>query len=155
MNTTLNQLKFARIYTLGKLANTEGPKWDLQPEGVNNTVRWNAGHIFVSMENFVQQIDPTYEPVHPEWFPFFMSGTSPMTWDEAAPSEEDILEELKIQPERVIYTLQDKMEQLLPKAMEIGEIHSMTDAESLLHFAIWHEGIHAGVIHVLNNVNCN
>ena len=155
MNSTLNQLKFSRIYTLGKLANTEGPKWDLQPEGVNNTVRWNAGHVFVSMENFVQQIDPDYEPVRPEWFPFFMSGTSPATWEEAPPSEDDILEELKIQPDRVIHHLEDKMDSLLPKAMEIGEIHSMVEAESLLKFAIWHEGIHAGVIQVLNNVNCN
>ena len=64
---TLGQLNFARIYTQGRLQSVKDEQWDIQPEGFHNTIRWNVGHIFVSMENLIHRGVPEYEVSHPEW----------------------------------------------------------------------------------------
>ena len=75
-----------RMYTLGRLKNSKEEAWDTQPNGFGNTIRWNAGHIFVSMEALVQKALGEYEPVNPEWIPLFVTGTSPAGWGENVPS---------------------------------------------------------------------
>ena len=77
---SLNQLNLTRLYTLGRLGQTSDTEWDTQPKGYNNTIRWNAGHIFVTMEYFVNLVIDDYEMVHPEWIPFFTRGSSPAEW---------------------------------------------------------------------------
>ena len=74
---TINQLKFTRIYTLGRLRQTVDTEWDTQPKGYNNTIRWNAGHIFVTMETLMQRAIAEYEPVHPEWHSAFCTRNEP------------------------------------------------------------------------------
>lgn len=79
---TIEQMKFARGYTLGRLSKLEGADWDRVHPGFSNNIRWNAGHIFVSLENFAKMIAPDYEIEQPEWAGLFNTGTSPVNWDE-------------------------------------------------------------------------
>ena len=90
------------MYTLGRLQKSPEGKWDTQPEGFNNTIRWNAGHIFVSMETLIQKAIAGIQPVNPEWIPLFVSGTSPSKWEVEPPSNEEFLAALKEQPERIL-----------------------------------------------------
>ena len=83
----MNQLKFTRIYTLGRLVKSKAEAWDAQPTGFNNTIRWNAGHIFVTMETLVQKAVEGYELVNPEWIPLFVSGSGPNDWEGECPFE--------------------------------------------------------------------
>jgi len=148
----LNQLNFARIYTQGRLQSVKPEQWDIQPEGFNNTIRWNVGHLFISLESFVKQVVPSYEPVHPEWIPLFKGGTKPADWTGEPPTNEDLLAALAEQPARVIEVLTGKLDQSLPEPMKIGNMLEMATVESVIQFAVWHEGIHAGIIYALNKV---
>ncbi|MDX1806320.1 MAG: DinB family protein [Paenisporosarcina sp.] len=149
---TINQMKFARVYTNGRLQSVKDEQWDIQPEGFNNTIRWNVGHIFVSMESFIKKSIPTYEPVHPEWIPLFKGGSKPEDWNVEPPTNEELLAALAEQPKRVEEILSGKVDQPLSEVMSIGPLHKMATIDAVIQFASWHEGIHAGVIYSLNKV---
>ena len=149
---TLKQLNLARTYTLGRLKQSKEEAWDTKPAGFNNTIRWNAGHIFVSMETLVQKALANYTPVNPEWIPLFVTGSSPEGWEGNVPSNEELLAALKAQPARVMAALEGNLGNTLAEPMSIGPIHTMETAEAVVQFAVWHEGIHAGIIDGLNRV---
>lgn len=149
---TLGQLNFARIYTQGHLQSVKDEQWDIQPEGFHNTIRWHVGHIFVSMENLVHRGLPEYEVVHPEWAKLFGTGTKPSDWTEAPPTNEQLLSALAEQPARVKEFLTGKLDQQMPDVMSLGKFHDMATVEAVIQFAIWHEGVHAGIIFALNKV---
>src|SRR3954449_4224612 len=92
---TIEQLKFARIYTIGRLSQVKDEAWDKQPTGFNNTIRWNVGHIYCSLENFTSTVLPTYEHKHQEWQSLFARGTSPANWEGKIPSNEELIAALQ------------------------------------------------------------
>lgn len=149
---TLNQLNFSRMYTLGRLKQARAEAWDTKPNGFNNTIRWNAGHIFVSMEAFVQKALSEYEPVNPEWIPLFVTGTNPEGWGKNVPSNEELIAALKEQPARIVAVLEGNLGNVLVEPMSIGPMHTMDTVEAIVQFIVWHEGVHAGTIHGLNRV---
>ncbi|SIT75023.1 DinB family protein [Edaphobacillus lindanitolerans] len=142
---TIEQMKFARGYTLGQLKKLEGADWDKMPAGFNNNVRWNAGHIFVSLEGFTKAIDPDYEIQNPDWTPLFNTGTSPSDWNGHVPSAEEILGALKSQTDRIAETLEGKLDSRLANPMNLGG-HEMNTGDAVLQFTVWHEGVHAGLL---------
>ena len=149
---TLGQLNFARIYTQGRLQAIHEEQWDIQPQGFNNTIRWNVGHIFTTMESLVKKGIPTYEPVHPEWAQFFKGGTKPADWTLDPPTKEELLAALAQQPARVIDFLTGKLDQEMPEVMKIGKLHDMKTVDAVIQFVIWHEGVHAGLILGLSKI---
>lgn len=147
---TLTQLKFTRGYTLSRLKQSADDAWDVQPEGFNNTIRWNVGHILVTTEGLIKQAVPEYEATYLEWASFFGGGTSPGTWDKEPPSNDELLKALKEQTEHIASLLEGKLADTLTEPVNIGKIHSMHTVDEVVQFAGWHEGVHAGVIHGLN-----
>ena len=146
---TLNQMNFTRVYTLGRLSQSSEVEWDTQPRGYNNTIRWNAGHIFVTMEYFANLVIEEYETVNPKWIPFFVTGTSPSSWEGDVPSNEEILTALHEQKERIIKAFEGKLEEPIAEPIKIGP-HTMTTVGAIVQFVVWHEGVHAGMINGLN-----
>ena len=147
---TLNQLNFARIYTLGRISQVKEETRDLQPTGFHNTIRWNVGHVYVNAEVLTQKAIPTYEIVHPEWVPLFVPGTKPNDWDVEPPTSEELVIALKEQTERIKAVLDNNLSNILIESMSIGNLHEMKTVEALVQFMVWHEGVHAGIIHALN-----
>jgi len=147
---TINQLNFARIYTLGRIGQVEEDSWDIQPKGFNNTIRWNVGHIYVNAEILTQKSGPTYEIVHPEWMPLFVPGTKPSDWTIEPPTSEELIGALKEQTERLKGEFGNNLSSILIESMSIGNLHEMKTVEALVQFMVWHEGVHAGIIHALN-----
>ena len=146
---TLNQMNFTRVYTLGRLSQSGETEWDTQPRGYNNTIRWNAGHIFVTMEYFVNLVIDEYETVNPKWIPFFVTGTSPASWEGDVPSNEEILTALREQTARITKDVEGKLEEPIAEPIKIG-LHTMTTVGAIVQFVVWHEGVHAGMINGLN-----
>lgn len=146
---TLNQMNFTRVYTLGRLSQSSKAEWDTQPRGYNNTIRWNAGHIFVTMEYFANLVIEEYETVNPKWIRFFVTGTSPSSWEGDVPSNEEILTALHKQKERIIKAFEGKLEEPIAEPIKIGP-HTMATVEAIVQFVVWHEGVHAGIIDGLN-----
>ncbi len=149
---TLDQFNFTRVYTLGRLKSVSDDKWDIQPNGVNNTIRWNVGHIYTTLESLIHRGVPTYEVQHPEWKAFFAGGTKPADWTEEAPSKEELLSALHEQSSRVHEFLTDKLSEQMSEGMTIGKFHEIVTVEDVILFAIWHEAVHAGIIFSLNKM---
>lgn len=137
---------------MGYLKKSRDEAWDIQPNGFNNTIRWNAGHIFVSMEALVQKALGDYKPVNPEWIPLFVTGSSPEGWGGHVPSNEELLEALKEQPARVVAALEGNLGNVLTESMSIGPMHTMETVEAIVQFVVWHEGVHSGIINGLSNI---
>ncbi|WP_339252299.1 DinB family protein [Sporosarcina sp. FSL W8-0480] len=147
---TIEQLKFARIYTMGRLSQVNDDVWDVQPKGFNNTVRWNVGHVYCTLENFTSMVIPSYEPHYQEWQTFFVRGTSPAEWEGQAPLKEELIAALQEQLPRIVGELEGKLDEVLPEPLKIGDMLTMGTVDAVIQFALWHEGLHAGVIHGLN-----
>jgi len=101
------------------------------------------------MEKFVQFAVPSYEIVHPEWIPLFITGSSPASWEGDIPSNEELTTALKEQSKRVIGVLEGKLDAAIPETINIGA-HAMDTVEAVIQFTLWHEGVHAGMIDGLN-----
>jgi len=147
---TIEQLKMARMYTMGRLSQAKEDAWDKQPNGFNNTIRWNAGHIYISLEQFTARALPSYEPQHNEWGTYFGMGTSPAKWEGQVPSKEELLAALQEQLPRIVEALEGKLGEVLPEPLKIGNMLTMGTVDAVIQFSVWHEGVHAGVIHGLN-----
>ena len=87
--------------------------------------------------------------VHTEWIPFFVRGTSPSSWEGDIPSNEEILTALKEQPTRIVKALEGKLSQSIAEPIKMGR-NIMETVEAIVQFAVWHEGVHAGIIDGLN-----
>src|SRR5690625_4561434 len=94
---TMKMFKYSRTSTLILLPKLEENLWDIQPDGFPNTIRWNAGHIYVTADDFLTDADETYEVKRPDWFDLFLDGTRPSEWTGDIPSKEEIMEALREQ----------------------------------------------------------
>ena len=142
--------KYSRTSTLIGLGNIDKRKWDEQPDGYPNTIRWNAGHVFCTAEEFLNKADDNYEVYFPEWNALFIDGTHPSQWNGKAPSADDIIAALKEQGDRIYDYFNGKLQN---EATEHLTFHSLTmdTAGASLQFVTWHEGIHLGIIKSLSN----
>src|SRR5690625_90324 len=147
---TINQFQYSRKSTIIGLTNIDENIWDEQPAGFPNTIRWNAGHIYATAEEFLNKADHNYEITYPDWFDYFIDGTRPSEWDENVPQASVILKALKEQDERIATYFKDKLPN---KASERVDIHALSidTADASVQFVTWHEGLHLGIIKALVN----
>ncbi|KXH80088.1 hypothetical protein AU377_10020 [Sporosarcina sp. HYO08] len=151
---TIQQLRLARMHTIGRVKRIEDAKWDVLPGEFNNNIRWHVGHIYVTMETLIQQALPSYEVVHPEWIPFFIDGTSPGDWGDDAPTSDVLLAAIRDQLNRIPNFLEGKMVGDAAEPLVIGDdIMTIGNIDDIVQFIAWHEGVHAGVIDALGKVS--
>lgn len=147
----LNMYKYSRTSTLILLNKFPEKKWDIQPEGFPNTFRWNAGHIFCTAEDYLNEADNDYKITNPEWFDLFLDGTRPSEWPEDVPSAKEIIEALKAQQQRIFEYFQGKLKQEASKTRDVNGL-MLNNIESSLQFVTWHEGIHIGVLNAMTKI---
>ncbi|GIN94050.1 DinB family protein [Siminovitchia terrae] len=56
---------------LNVLAELNDENLDIQPTGHPNTIRWNAGHLYITAEFLLNKADRDYEIKRTEWAAFF------------------------------------------------------------------------------------
>lgn len=142
---------FSRMAALRIVEHAPEEKWDKQPGECSNTIRWNAGHIYVSAEVMLNMADETYEISHPEWNALFASGTRPSEWTGETLEAAEIIEALREQSGRIEKHFAGKLEQDASKPLVIGPLEMKT-AEAILQFVIFHESMHAGTINTLSKL---
>lgn len=148
---TIKQFQFYRVYTLIHLKHIDEKKWDAQPDGFSNTIRWNAGHLYVTAEGLLHRADTGYEMKKPEWAAFFAPGTRPAEWKEEPPASTDIIASLEEQSGRIASFFEGKLNNPASEPLVI-QGHSMDSGEAILQFVSWHEGIHTGMIKSLDKI---
>lgn len=80
-------------------------KLDLIPEGFNNSIRWNLGHLLAAWDHGIfPKLGDSWRIPKPYHY-LFPNGTSPRDWREAPPSLKDIVRVMKEQKEQVTEAL--------------------------------------------------
>ena len=137
----LTRSKLLEVF--GELTEAEA---DYQPEGFNNTIRWQLGHILVSAEAFLFNYPGCESPLPKLYGEFFNSGTSPKYWQRSAPSLNDI---------KSNYLSQEKRIKKLPQEYWREEVtgplskFNLQTKNELFHFLLNHEAMHLGQIQSL------
>lgn len=142
---SLQMFAYSRTSVLIALQNINESKWDNQPSSFPNTIRWNAGHMYITAEVFLNKADPNYTVMHPEWEKLFIDGTSHLKWLEEPPTKEEIIHALEKQKERILtYSSAD----LNKDASETQVFHALSlhTVEAALQFVTWHDGLHLGIL---------
>ncbi|HET7628696.1 MAG TPA: DinB family protein [Bacillales bacterium] len=144
------QLRMSRRLTLAALKATPEAIADKQPGAFNNSLRWNFGHIYVSlnglMYGFAGEEDPSPEG-YKEWFD---RGTSPEDWGDAEmPSLARLQALLEAQPELIEERFTGRLEERTERPFGLIKTGRPAIIGDLLNFGIYHEGLHLGWIHGL------
>jgi hypothetical protein len=143
------QLDFYRHLTLSLFDSLDESSADVVPEGYNNSIRWNLGHILVATENLALGYAGLEMNVPNEYIQLFVPGTKPDDWKITPPTLEELKTLLTAQPERIKLCLEGKLAQPLAKPFHIpGLVEFQTVGENL-NFALYHEGQHTGFIKAL------
>ncbi|WP_164525494.1 DinB family protein [Siminovitchia acidinfaciens] len=149
---SLKQFRLFRRLTLNALSEVNEENLDVQPKGHPNTVRWNAGHLYIAAEFLMNKADRDYVVKRPEWATFFAPGTRPSDWETDPPAIQDIILALEEQRDRIPEHFSGKLSNPASEAFVIGS-YNMNTVDSLVNFILYHEGIHCGIIKALNNTS--
>ncbi|OAS22723.1 DinB family protein [Paenibacillus oryzisoli] len=147
---TLKQLEFIRKSTIKVVEGLSEDTLDDMPEGFNNNIRWNLGHIIFVQEKFAFHF--IGEPLQiPENFErLFAKGTRPADWaEEELPSLETLLALLVEQPQRIQSILHGRLDESVAKPFTTGNGLLLTTIGELLNYTLYHEGMHFNMISLL------
>lgn len=149
---SLEMFAYSRTCVLIALRNIHENKWDNQPNGFPNTIRWNAGHMFMTTEVFLNKADPNYTIMYPQWKELFINGTRPSDWLDEPPSKEKIISALDEQKKRILTTYSP--DNLKKEAAQIQVFHALSlhTVEAALQFITWHDGLHLGILKSMDKV---
>lgn len=141
------QLESYRSYVLSAVENITNKEAEIIPNGFNNNIRWNLGHIYLDQYSWIQAVTKENTCVPEQFHSWFGFGTSPNDFTSETPSFEQLKILLKEQPTYLKETYGDRLErEFLPIDM------NMTTIEQVLIRTIFHEGIHLQAI--LNLTRC-
>lgn len=121
---------------------------DTIPEGFNNNVRWNLGHI-VTITDQLASYPAGEKPLLPKPFhKSFGNGTSPKDWNEETPSLDEIIQALEEQPKQLKEKYAGRLFEPLPKPFKLVGVEYNTLGD-VLAFNLFHEGLHVGQINTM------
>lgn len=132
-----------------KVSQLPAEKRNLIPEGFNNSLHWQLGHL-LTVTNMIAFQFAGKDSVIPESYKaFFGSGTKPSDWTQEPPAWDALIEELTSQCKVIEDTFAGKLEE--PLAVKENFAKAETVGEALL-INISHESSHAGMINAMLKV---
>jgi hypothetical protein len=150
METSLKLLRRTRQAMLDLLADLSKEQVVMIPEGFNNHLLWNLGHVTVTQQLLTYQLAGLAINLNDELLELFRRGTSPKTWSRQVSKEE--LSDLSLS--LIDKTLEDYRSGLFQEPHDRptlfpyqtsfgGKLESITDA---IAFNNLHEGLHFGTM---------
>ncbi|MEF3306075.1 DinB family protein [Paenibacillus sp. GYB003] len=140
-------LDMSRSRTLQIAADVTESQADVVPEGFNNNIRWNLGHIVTVQERFAFRLIGEPMDLPEELMSLFVGGTKPADWQTPAPGLAELRTLLEEQPERIRKRIEGRLDEKLK--VPFKELDRLAD---VLAFGVGHEGLHAGYIQALKRV---
>lgn len=142
------QLNFVRGQVLKQLQGVTEETADRIPDGFRNSIRWNAGHIYVVLERYAFLY--TGLPLHlPEGFKEqFEFNTSPLTRPDGVrvPTLPELEQLMSGQLGRIQEALGDRLSERLANPYTTSTGMTLETPEQFLSFNLYHEGMHMSVI---------
>lgn len=141
----INTAKTVRSLVIHQVQSIPEEIFDIQPQGLPNTIRWNVGHIICSLDFFIAGHVPLNSNFPETYNSFFQTGTKPADWTSAPPTKEELLGYLTQQLASLSEISPGIMDQRLNAPFEMGPLRFETVGE-LFNFAFIHETIHFATI---------
>lgn len=144
-----NQLRVIRNNTLSSVKDLSEEQANIVPQGFNNNIRWNLGHIYLVQERFAFGF--TKEPMQvPENFnELFGKDTKPSDWKIQAPTLPELTQLLDDQTKRIEAKLSDRLGELVEKPWTMPSGLTLKAIGEFLTFSMYHEGMHVQAIKFL------
>jgi hypothetical protein len=123
---------------------------DVMPNGFNNTIRWNIGHVLTSSDRTFANAKLTLQlPLN--YKELFLTGTSPKTWTNDVPSLKELFSQLEQQKIKVQEIFSNRLDEKLeaPIKLKLYEGYELNSIGELLNFFVFHEAMHIGYINAL------
>ena len=114
------------------------------PEGFNNNVLWNVGHILHSHYGLTYSPCGVDSPLPDSYVQLFKGGSSPSDWSET-PNIVEIMDRFKAQGKQI---QEDYAAGKLTnyKKVELFEGYALENIDEALGFNIFHESIHVSTV---------
>lgn len=135
------QMKLWRNWTVEFLLTIPEELSDQIPQGHNNSIRWNAGHILVGWDNTMFPAVNKERQLHPSYHLLFPRGSKPEHWTEQPPSMEEIIMQLERQPSIIEQACKGHLDDPLKEPF-LG----MRTLGDMFIFHMNHENLHMGII---------
>lgn len=144
--TIFQHMETVRGITLNSINKIPEEIADIVPEGFNNNIRWNFGHIAFVQEKLVYSVLGEKTNLPSEYEHYFSPGTKPADWTGTPPTLSEICSVLTEQTARLKKFVPGRMAEKLPTPFtnRLGITFS-TFGETLL-FSFYHEGMHMETI---------
>lgn len=141
------QFEIARGWSLELSESVSKEILTLKPDGFNNSILWQIGHIVTSTEYFFFEIPDNMNHLPAKYYELFGSGTNPNHWDVDIPTVEELIAQMKEQLVRI---------QQIP-AIRLNEtlhtpIHGFQTIGDCASFSVLHEALHIGKIEEMERV---
>ncbi|MGD6843314.1 DinB family protein [Bacillus infantis] len=119
---------------------------DFIPDGFNNSIRWNFGHIVYIQEKIAFLLLKEKSGLPATYEELFSAGTSPRTWKQEPPSLREIAGIMADQKDRILQLMPGRLEETLPEPFtNKAGITFHTTGEAFL-FSFYHEALHMEAI---------
>ncbi|MFC3801854.1 DinB family protein [Cohnella sp. GCM10012308] len=115
--------------------------FDIRPEGFNNTIRWNAGHLIYWMDAYRSLCFSAESAIPPSYAAFFNSGTKPADWTATPPDKEELLAIMALQLASFDEIAPSRLNEPLPSPLRFGPL-TFRLAGELFNFGLMHESMH-------------
>jgi uncharacterized damage-inducible protein DinB len=119
----------------------------VQPEGFNNTIHWQVGHVLTVTEQFMLGFPKKSTHLPANYIELFGNGTKPADWTGDVPS----LEVLAVQLGEQLGRLKEVPAELLDQKLKTPFLGLETFGE-LANMALFHESYHLGQIHLMKRL---
>lgn len=144
--TIFNHMETVRGITEKSIERIPEEISDIIPEGFNNNIRWNFGHIAFVQDKIVFGILGEEMKVPKNYENLFGAGTKPSDWAVTPPSFTEIAAVLADQKSRIKAFLPGRLDEKLAKPFtNRGGITFYTAGEAFL-FSFYHEAMHIETI---------
>ncbi|TGE32213.1 DinB family protein [Desulfosporosinus sp. Sb-LF] len=144
-----NQLKVIRSNTINTVKELGENQADLVPEGFNNNIRWNLGHVYLSQERFAFNF--AQEPmVVPNGFTeLFGRDSKPSEWKVQPPTLPVLIQLLEDQTNRIEEKLSNRLDEVVANPLTMPSGLTLKTIGEYLIFSMYHEGMHVQTINML------
>jgi len=150
MNQQIENLKKVRIFLLESIKDLTTDQWNKIPEGFNNNIAWNLGHLIAAQQGMCYKRANLTPHITDEFWEQFRTGSKP-----GADLSAGEIENLK----GLFLTLMDQLDadynnQIFGNYTAWSTRYGVeiTSIEDALRFLPYHEGLHAGTIGALKRL---
>ena len=122
---------------------------DVQPDGLNNTLRWHLGHCIVIPEYYMYHYPEDTQNVPATYYDLFAAHTKPDDWQSKPPEQQELIWQIEEQTKRINALDANYFNTPLKEKLPFGRFKTYGD---LFVFMIHHEAEHIGQMKTMQHV---